>query len=256
MTRADESLDKLNMRKTVDDFNCSICKNTNYFTKTPIENVKQRSEPMRKCNLDKIILCAGLLIPMDSLDHWLQLRFNKIPSNQVSIADNSLVVNVASSASPLVYKLKEPTDIVGFVFRIKIIGEMNSEPTAKFEEDSYFRMGLVVAGEKKLGFLQKAIAADWVKKLFSLAPDGIGLDKIYFYNVGHSNNQLNQSRVHPNSDLIFESVVKIKETDMVLHEQKFDVPKNVLAVWLSIDGDQSKSKYQTQIQELKLITKD
>jgi hypothetical protein len=205
-------------------------------------------------DLKNILIYALLVIPIDSMDPWLQLKFNKIPATEITVVEKNLNVAVSSSASPLVYKLKEPAKVSGFSFKLKITGEMNAEASEKFEEDSYFRLGLVATGDKTLGAFQRLIAADWVKKLFDLSPKGVGLDKIYFYNVAQSKKFLGQTRVHPKSELMLETVIKAKDKDSaeVAYEEKFEKTKNIVAIWISIDGDQTNSKFQTQIRELSL----
>ncbi|MEM9208568.1 MAG: hypothetical protein AAGA61_04945, partial [Pseudomonadota bacterium] len=56
---------------------------------------------------------AAVEIPVDDLDRWTVLSFNRIPPNTVTVEDGELVLAVEGSASPLVYKLDVPTSITG-----------------------------------------------------------------------------------------------------------------------------------------------
>ena len=101
--------------------------------------------------------------------------------------------------------------------------------------------------------MQRQVAADWVLKLFNLAPKDVGIDHIYFLMVGSQQSQLNKEREHPLSDLIKEKVVWVKGTEntMVLRT-KLKKPMKTLALWLASDGDDTKSAFKVKIKNLKL----
>ncbi|MFP5520098.1 MAG: hypothetical protein ACLGGX_09355 [Bdellovibrionia bacterium] len=127
---------------------------------------------MIKYNLKTIFLNGAFLVPTNSLENWKQLNFNKIPSNAVSIsAEQTLKIEVKSSASPLVFKLPEvlSTKALEFSYDVKFSAknQSNKQNTIKnelsnkksFPEDFPLRVGLVARGEKKLKWFQKKIAA-------------------------------------------------------------------------------------------------
>lgn len=201
------------------------------------------------------ILWAALVIPLQGSPEWTELQFSKIPANKVTFLDKEITIEVASSASPLIYRLPKPTQIAGFEAEIDIQGELNLPKKGNsFEEDSYIRFGFVASGENTLGGFKKMFAADWVKKMFALAPSGMGLDKIYFFNVATSSDLMGKSRLHPRSEYMFEEVVAIRTPDQkkVLISKKFAAAKEVMALWLSADGDDSKSKFTLQLRSLQL----
>ncbi len=187
-----------------------------------------------------------------SADKWVSLTYNKIPGNTIIFEDNQMRVKVNSSAGPIVYKLNQKTQVIEVRVKGKWAGNKLIE-SGDFDEDSILRLGLVAVGTKTLTGPKKWFAADWVKKLFSLAPEGLGLDKIYFLNVSNRKNLLGKKRVHPKSELIQESIVEIvsKEGEFSF-SKKLDAPMNIAAVWLSIDGDDTKSKFETRLTELQL----
>jgi hypothetical protein len=192
---------------------------------------------------------SNLYVPLTE-KAWTLLAFNNIPKNSVDFIDQQIKVKVKGSAGPLIFKLPKLTKITEFSIKGKITGSKKVE-LEKFDEDSVLRFGLVAAGTKFLSGPKKWLAADWVKKLFELAPSGVGLDKIYFYNFTNRNELINQKRVHPKSDLIEESIsfLQTQEGSFSIRK-KLDSPINTAALWLSIDGDDTISEYETQLSEI------
>ena len=203
------------------------------------------------------IMLATMVIPLDKKEAWTELAFKNIPTNTVTYSTAGLKVTVKDSASPLVYKLDKFYKVSGFEVNLKIDGDLkNDPPEKKIEEDSLFRLGLVVEGKQKLSAIKKLFAPDWVKKLFALAPEGAGLEKIYFYNVGRTPDSLGIKRDHPKTDLMSEEIVAVhkKSESEVKIIYQLPNPVNIAALWLSIDGDDSKSSFTTQVEKITLIT--
>lgn len=181
---------------------------------------------------------------------WTELKFNNILPNKAEYRTDSILVSVDSSASPLIYKLDSVTDVAGFEVTVEVNGELPMQQT--FEEDSFFRMGLVVMGDSHLGTVGKLFAPNWVQQLFELAPKGAGLDKIYFYSLAASAGLLNVERINPNSKYMYEKLIALKKDG--LNEIKYTLPKTLktAALWISIDGDNTKSKFTTEIKNIRL----
>ncbi len=201
---------------------------------------------------------AAVALPLQK-DKWVELKFNKIPNNQVEDTAEGMKVTVISSASPLVYKLDSPMRVSGFSAELDITGAVKSGIVQNsFGEDSVFRFGLVATGDKTLGWFQRKVAADWVLKLFALAPENTGLDKIYFYNLGREGQKVGDSRQHPKSELMHEQIVATRKADekSVHIEHKFKSPLPIAAVWISIDGDDTKSNFTTVIKKLDLFNEN
>lgn len=200
------------------------------------------------------LVWAALVIPFQNLQGWTLLSYSKIPANEVKVEKGALIISVRKSASPIIYKLPETRKVKSFSLDISIAGEMNSQrKDQEFPEDSFFRLGLVVVGEKTLNWFQRQIAAPWVLKLFSLAPQGVGLDKIYFFNLGTDPSQVGKVRAHPKSELIVEEVIASTQRsgDIKLH---YTLPSSleVAALWISLDGDDTGSSFTTALRNLRL----
>jgi hypothetical protein len=167
-----------------------------------------------------------------------------------------MTVTVDQSASPIIYPLDDPQTVT----RVTVTGNLSNllnlpadSQGQQGSDDFSLKIGLVVAGDKALNEVQKLFSAKWIQKLFDLAPEGTGVDKIYFLNAVQYEDFLGQQRQHPLSDLIYENNVWLldKTGDFTL-TYNLENPQKVIAVWLSIDGDDTQSSYTTTIKSLLL----
>ena len=207
-------------------------------------------------NIKAIIFAAAFAVPLQQMNDWQLLQYNGIAPNQVSFTQAGMTVEVMGSASPIIY----PLDEARLVRRIEVTGTLNELLTLdgakqglQNNDDFSLKIGLVVAGDKTLNSVQKLFTADWIKRLYELAPEGSGIDSIYFLNAVQASARLGQQRQHPLSDLIFENNVWLldKPGDFAM-AHTLDKPRRVIAIWLSIDGDDSNSNYSTLIKSLHL----
>jgi len=198
-----------------------------------------------------------IMLPLHSTDKWQNLSFSKIPSNQVEFKSSGVSIKVENSASPLIYPLDHPVR----VSKVKIKGRVSQLITFKDSkkqgekgfDDYVFRLGLVIPGDKKLNWAMRMMAADWVKKLYSLAPKDAGINHIYFLNLGQTHELQGRERVHPLSDLIKEKNEWVIEGPGEFELSADIHPSKVTsAVWLSIDGDDTKSHFQIDLSKIEL----
>ncbi len=195
-------------------------------------------------------------VPVQQGDGWEQLTYNGIAANRVAFTDEGMLIEVQQSASPLIFPLPEAMLPAEISVSLAFDGELNRSDVQQGEkgaDDFVFRLGLVVAGDKTLNFVQRAIAADWIKKLYSMGPDGAGIENIQFYNVYSDSRLAGQSREHPLSELMVEHFIAAQPADGELDltfQPELTAP--VLALWISIDGDDTKSSYQVLLKNLTL----
>ena len=105
--------------------------------------------------------------------------------------------------------------------------------------------------KQTLNFFQRKIAADWVNRLFDLAPKGTGVSNIYFYNTFIEPSLAGKKREHPLSDLLIENfVANVKDTNQINVKVPLDKSRKVLALWISSDGDDTKSSYEVTLNEI------
>lgn len=212
---------------------------------------------MRGNSVRKSFLLAVLVIPTQNADKWQIDKYSGIPANQVSFSAAGLEVKVKESSNPMIYPLAPKTQISAF----RIAGEFRglpkfTEPSRQGEKgfDDYpLRVGLILPGDKTLSGVKKLFAPGWVKNLYAKIPEGTGLDHVHFYNITQNPAQVGIARVHPGSDLIQEEFIeKVSAPGPFTIEYKLKKPIEALALWLSIDGDDSKSEYSVLISQFEI----
>lgn len=200
---------------------------------------------------------SARVVPVADLEQWTTLTFNRIAPNAVSVEDGSMRIAVRGSASPLVHKLDAPRVVTAVTVRGRWSGELRiPAATVQGEEsadDFVLKLGIVESGERTLNWIQRKIAADWIKQLFRLAPKGAGVDRINFLSTTQQQALLGSERVHPLSDLLYETRVTYLEAPgefVMSHE--FAEPVSVLGLWISSDGDNTGSSFDLQIDSIEL----
>lgn len=204
---------------------------------------------------------TSLEIPLKSSQNWIELKYSSLPANKVSFTSQGLSIEVENSASPLIYPLPKETKIKAIQIHARVEGSLsdfkNKTQGAKGADDFTLRLGLVESGNKTLSIWKKPFAASWVKKLFSLAPKGSGIEKILFLNVPQNSDLTGKSRVHPLSDLIEEIFLSPADSKRLIRiNHSFKKPLKTVALWISSDGDDTQSKYRIVISKIKLIPVD
>lgn len=198
---------------------------------------------------------AALDIPLHQSGAWQVLEFRKIPPNAVRFSSAGIRIRVDSSASPLIFPLPKPLKVSRVKARFTLTGSLKGEPAAGvWDEDSQFRLGLVVSGERRLTRISKALAPAWVKTLFSLAPEGGGVSRIVFLMLGRPPATVGERRIHPSSELLEERIAWLadgKPGSRVL-EAALEPMDEVVALWLSVDGDSTRSKYEVLVESIEL----
>lgn len=205
----------------------------------------------------KQLLLVAVIIPLNNQADWKIEKYSNIRSNEVSFSDRGMLVKVLKSASPLVYKLESKFVVAGF----KVKGEFFSLPQfkditkqgEKKADDYVLRVGFIVPGENKLTVLKKMFATSWAKQLYAQVPDNMGLDRIQFYNITQNKEQVGESRIHPLSDLIHEEFIDSVSNGGVFNfEYKLKKPIEAVALWISIDGDDTQSEFSVLISSLEI----
>ncbi|MBT8436262.1 MAG: hypothetical protein KJP11_02730 [Gammaproteobacteria bacterium] len=206
--------------------------------------------------IHSLVLAGAIALPVQHDANWQLLEYSRLEANQVTFSEAGMMVTVDQSASPIIYPLENPKTVA----KVTVTGNLSNllkVPAAsqgqKGSDDFSLKIGLVVAGDKTLNGFQKMFSAKWIRKLFELAPDGVGVEKIYFLTAVQNQGLLGQQRQHPLSDLIYENNVwlldKTGDFDLTYSLEK---PQKVIAIWLSIDGDDTRSNYTTTINSLVL----
>ena len=201
----------------------------------------------------------GAEVSIRDASDWTTLAFRKIPVNTVRFSDDGLHIGVDKSASPLVHKLDVPLTIRGIHIEASWRGALTVPDGAvqgdKGADDFVLKAGLIESGSQTLNWLQRRMAAQWIKTLFKLAPIGRGVERIHFLSTTQDAALVGSSRTHPLSDLLFESrITPLTEPGRFEMHQTFDEPVEILGLWLSVDGDDTGSEFDVQIHSIRLLT--
>lgn len=204
-------------------------------------------------------LLAAFVLPVNSLDEWKTEKFSKGAGNEVTASEAGLLIKVRSSASPLILPLKEKQVVSSFKVQVRFSDLPKfsdvSKQGARGADDFPLRVGFIVPGEKTLTGVKKMFASSWVKHLFSQVPQNTGLDRIEFFNVVQNKALLGTSREHPASDLLRENFIYfVDKPGVVSIEHKLKVPIEAVALWISVDGDDTKSSYDVEIMKIELAS--
>jgi len=199
------------------------------------------------------------ILPLDQTNGWQFLSYRKIPPNTFRASSAGLEIRVQKSAGPAVFPLPHQIHVTEVRARGTITGLLKVPPKKQGDrgfDDYAIRIGLVEAGSRTLSWREKLVSAEWVKKLFALAPSGTGIRRVHFFNVGTDPGQIGQTRTHPLSDLIEETVVVVPDADgRFAFTKRFAQPINVLAVWIASDGDDTKSSLSVTVSKVELETR-
>lgn len=197
-------------------------------------------------------------LPLDRTNGWQFLTYRKIPPNTFRATAAGLEIGVTNSAAPAVFPLPHPLSVVELRASGTITGSLKMPPAKQGQkgfDDYAVRIGLVESGSRTLNRREKLFAADWVKRLFALAPRGTGISRIHFFNVGTDPNQVGHTRTHPLSELMEETVVTVPDASgHFAFTNSFARPLNVLAVWIACDGDDTKSSFRVTLNQVVLKT--
>ncbi len=198
-------------------------------------------------------------VPVNDLAHWESLTFRNIAPNTVAVNNGALHIAVRSSASPLIHRLEQPTRVTGIRVVASWSGKL-SIPEGMTQGDSgaddfVLKFGIVEAGDQTLNWFQRRIAADWIKRLYSLAPQGTGVQRINFLSTTQQSALLGTQRTHPLNDVLYETRITLLEGAGAFEmTHRFDEPVEVLGLWISSDGDDTGSSFDLEISNITLHT--
>ena len=195
-------------------------------------------------------------LPLAKTNGWQLLSYRKIPPNTFRATPSGLEIGVTNSAAPGVFPLAQAALVTELRVTGRISGSLKVPPDkqgAKGFDDYAARVGLVESGSHTLSWREKRFAADWVKKLFALAPPGTGINKIHLFNIGASARQIGRARAHPASELLQETVVATPDASgRFSFTNRLTRPINTIAVWISCDGDDTKSSFAVTLSKIEL----
>ncbi len=214
--------------------------------------------------LSQLSLMAVMLIPLNPKSDWQELKYKSIASNKVKLAGKKLQITVNKSASPLIQKFNSDKKVVSVtVSGQRLSGSLNipegaqQGQTKKPKADDYlFRLGLVLEGKNKKPRIPGFLIPAWVKKMFKLAPEGKGIKHIYFLNVAEDKSSVGQKRPHPlEKKYLYEEVItSVGPEGRFKFTKSFKKPVSILGFWISSDGDDTKSQFSLEVDQISVTT--
>ena len=203
------------------------------------------------------LMFATFMVPIDDQSQWQVLKYSSIPANKTKFSSKGLTVGVMSSSSPLLYPFSRPTKIKKIKLTARVVGGLPPRIPAAITQgtqgydDFPLRLGVVKLGTKRLNWIQRQLAPDWLVTLYKMLPKGVGVECIKFFSVASNAKDIGMKRKHPLADIIEEEVVTSVQPDGKIYiEQRFKKPITALALWLGVDGDDTKSTYQVHISDI------
>jgi len=190
-----------------------------------------------------------------SKDKWTKLKYPNIKQNGVEFNNQSMIINVDNSSSPLIYPFEMPSQFKEIKIDAEIIGNLklasNKLQGVKGNNDFTLRIGLVYQGDKKLGFFSRKTAPAWVKKLFSLIPKNIGVSHVRFFNVFQDKRLENDTPYKKKPKFFFHSY-DIEQVKNGKIKATIKVPSNkkILGLWINSDGEDTMSIFSVKINKL------
>lgn len=199
---------------------------------------------------------GSVVLPLSEQANWQVLQYSGLPPHRIRFSKAGLEMAVEGSAMPLIYPLPGRLRVTSIRVKGRVEGTLQLPPGRQGEkafDDYVFRIGLVEPGERTLNFVQRQLAAAWVRKLFELAPKGSGISKIHFFNVGAEKTHVGRQRQHPLSDLIMEKIAAVPRPDGRFDfAHRLERPLETIAIWLSSDGDDTGSKFTVLVEQIEL----
>lgn len=215
---------------------------------------------MRKILIFKVLMSqfvfAGFLVPLNDSSNWQTLQYSKIRPHKLGFSQKGLTIHVDSSAMPFIYPFKKAAEINKITISGRVDKLINlSHGKTQGEEgadDFIIKLGLVLPGKETLNWFQKAIAADWITTLFELASDSEGVDHILFLNAVQNREDLDKKRNHPLGKGLMKEENKwlLDKPGEFNFSAEFPDGKDVLALWLSTDGDDTQSDFTLIIDKI------
>lgn len=199
-------------------------------------------------------------VPLTRTNDWQFLSYSKIPANIFRNTAAGLEIDVTNSAAPALFPIPRGHWVVELCAEGTISGFLRISPGTQGQkgfDDYTMRIGLVESGPRTLSWRERLSTPDWVRRLFALAPKGTGISKIHFFNIGTDLTQIGDSHMHELNRLMEQSVVAVPDSDGHFHfSHRFSTPMPVIAVWISSDGDDTKSSFAVTLTRLELVMRD
>lgn len=190
-------------------------------------------------------------------NNWKVLSFDNIKTHKINFLIDRLEVLVDESAAPLIYKFEKPLNVKKIELLAGIQGQINfgGKEGDKSVDDAYLRLGLIIKGDKKLNFFQRAISPRWVKELYEVGQSHDGVDKILFLTSFEQAELFSTKRSHDNESFYDEVFAFKRSGDFISGVYELPEAVSIIGLWLSSDGDNTNSKFVLTLSKLYFYSK-
>lgn len=212
----------------------------------------------RKTSVLTALMGVSVSVPLDvGQSPWKSVVFGtkaateykyKEGASTTSSVEDVLQVLSKSSSGAQVYYFNEPKRLIEVHAqgRVKKTAPMNKEV-----DDAYLRWGVVYAGERRLNWLERRFASDWIVDLDAIAKkigNGFG-----FLDLGVYKGMACEpgTKLQERSDYVFERCAGMpgeKNKFEIRHTLSKEYP--VLGLWLSSDADDSVGEFELYLTHL------
>ena len=208
-------------------------------------------------SMSPLLLASFVNIPLDS-QTWRLIDFGKIATNKLHHSEKSMTISVNESASPIVHQFKTPQKITGFKVRASLKTPLAKIPDGKTQgqsnaDDFILRFGLIAKGNTKLGWIERQMAPAWLLEMEKMAPQGMGVESVYFYSTCRDQRLFKKPRQNPmHSSLKEECLAFLTAKGAFVLQKQLDTPIEAIGLWIAADGDNLKQSFELEIQEIQL----
>ena len=212
-----------------------------------------------KQNTLSLSLWAVMAIPVTTPGpDWHPYKYNNIKNNRIQHTQEALEIHVDQSASPLIYPFDRPIVVHGFSLEADLIGSPPKIPKDKQQgekgfDDFVLRLGFIIKGENRLSFAQRWLAPQWLVDMEALLSNGMGIKEISFMTTCLQKANLGKKRQHSfNKKLKEHCIFHLEKEGPFQLNHNFKKPLTSLGLWISSDGDDTKSRFQLRIKSLNI----
>lgn len=204
-----------------------------------------------------LALLAVVALPLSG-DRWHALQYAGKTPNEITFSEQELRISVKGSASPLFYRFEDRLNLRS----VSVKGNLSALPQLPAEknegekgaDDLALRFGIVLEGDKKIGWLERLFAPAWLKQLTAVLVDQ-PFGGVHFLTLSQTQ-AVGTTRHHPTSPYLEEEVVKkVERPGPFSFEHIFAKAPRTIGLWLQSDGDDTHSSFDLSLHSIILTTK-
>ncbi len=185
-------------------------------------------------------------------NHFEHIEFKKTKANHLLFINQQLQINVNDSASFLMQAFDHIKSVkrVSFEWRSDTLPKIKNaqHEKQKLGDDAVFKLGLLLKTDE-------SISNPWIPKWMQRVNTLLNFpSEEMIYLVANAKHTIGERWENPyNKRVTMISIESIdNKKDWHLARYEFNVPVNVVAIWLMADGDNTHSHFTVHIQNIKI----